>query len=188
LEAVNYTNLHQDVIDRCKAGDRSAQFTLYKLYAKAMLNSAYRIVKNTAGAEDVVQESFLRAFKNIHLYKGESSFGSWLKRIVINQALSSLRREKVVWFSVEDKYDSLQEILVENEEAEWNYQASLVKAKIEQLPEGYRIILQLYLLEGFDHGEIAEYLGISESTSKTQYSRAKQKLRMMLESKTTHTG
>lgn len=149
-----------------------------------MLNSAYRIVKNTAGAEDVVQEAFVNVFKNIHLYKGESSFGSWMKRIVINQALSTLRRDKVTWLSL-DSSEDIPDASDGDDEQEWRYQASVVKTAIEQLPEGYRVILQLYLLEGYDHGEIAEYLGISESTSKSQYMRAKQKLRTMLENRTT---
>jgi RNA polymerase sigma factor (sigma-70 family) len=178
VQALSYHNLHQGIIDRCKAGDRTAQYELYKLYSKAMLNTAYRIVHNTAEAEDVLQEAFISVFHNLKSYKGESSFGSWMKRIVVNHALTQVRKRKVILEEIPSE-DHLPEQESSHEE-EWSAKADEIRETINKLPEGYRVILSLYLLEGYDHAEIAGYLGISESTSKSQYLRAKQKLRGML--------
>jgi RNA polymerase sigma factor (sigma-70 family) len=180
VQTQNYHNLHQAVIDRCKSGERSAQYELYKLYSKAMLNTAYRIVQNTAEAEDILQESFISVFRNLDNYKGESSFGSWMKKIVVNQALSQVRKRKASWEEIDDEQQGL--ATEPAEEEDWMEQVTEVKDAINRLPEGYRVILSLYLLEGYDHTEIAGYLNITESTSKSQYLRAKQKLRNMLSS------
>jgi len=168
-------NIHADLIEGCLQNDRVAQYKLYGLYSKAMLNVAYRICNDMAQAEDLLQDSFVSAFKNLKSYKGTASFGSWLKRIVINTCLNYLRSKKLELDEltddanppVEEAVDfSGQELVVEQ-----------IKDGITQLPTGYRIVISLYLLEGYDHKEIAEVLGISVSTSKSQYNRAKRKLR-----------
>ena len=172
-----FKNLHQDLLDGCKAGDQKAQFQIYKLYYKAMYNTSLRIVSDTMEAEDVMQESFLAAFEKIDTYSGTVSFGAWLKRIVINRSLDSLNRKKAVFEDIEShvgiRDDSPEESL-RNEELDVRVEE--VKEAIEKLPDGYRVILSLYLLEGYDHDEIAEILKISSSTSRSQLSRAKQKL------------
>lgn len=156
--------------------DRDAQFDLYKKYNAAMYNTALRITGKTALAEDVIQESFLSAFQSLVFYRGEASFGSWLKRIVINKAITLAKRESR-WDLVEDE-DRLD---VEDERPEEpDYDVQAVRKAMERLPDGFRTVLSLYLLEGYDHQEIAEILNISESTSKTQYMRAKEKLRQLL--------
>lgn len=172
-----FRNLHQDLLDGCKLGDQKAQFQIYKLYYKAMYNTSLRIVNDTMEAEDIMQESFLSAFEKINTYSGTVSFGAWLKKIVINRSLDALGKRKAVFEDIEshiglkddenDNVTNYQELDVKVEE---------VKDAIERLPDGYRVILSLYLLEGYDHDEIAEILSISSSTSRSQLSRAKQKL------------
>lgn len=179
LETLAYHNIHQQVIDKCMMGNRQAQYDLYKLYAKSMLHTAYKITQDKAESEDAVQEAFLNIFKNIHLYKGESSFGSWAKKIVINQALTALRKRKMSFEDVGPIGELLEETIDDSSD-EQHYKVESVKKAIQELPEGYRVIITLYLLEGYDHAEIAEYLNISESTSKSQYLRAKERLKKIL--------
>jgi len=178
LEAQLYYDIHQPVVERCRLGDRKAQYELYKLYAKAMLNVAYRITNNQAEAEDVLQEAFLSAFRHIHAYKGDATFGSWLKRIVVHQALGIVRKRKVRFDEIGERDYADDDTRTDEREMEW--EVSRVRKAIGQLPDGYRVVLSLYLLEGYDHQEIADILGITESTSKSQYSRARQKLLQLL--------
>jgi len=170
-----YENIHKDLIDACRRGDRNAQFRIYKLYYKAMFNTSLRIVNDTAEAEDIMQESFLDAFQRLDSYSGQGSFGSWLKRIVVNNSLDSLRRVKDT-VSIDDAGLDVPEEKEENHEAEIRFQAREVVKAIQLLPEEYRIIISLYLLEGYDHEEISEILNISNQLSRTRYSRARQKL------------
>jgi len=172
-----YRNLHQDLLDGCKGGDQKAQFQIYKLYYKAMYNTSLRIVTDTMEAEDIMQESFLSAFEKIDTYSGTVSFGAWLKRIVINRSLDSLSKKKAVFEDIEYHIgirDEGPEESLKNEDTDLKVEA--VKEAIDRLPDGYRVILTLYLLEGYDHDEIAEIMNISSSTSRSQLSRAKQKL------------
>jgi RNA polymerase sigma factor (sigma-70 family) len=172
-----FRNIHQDLVDGCKIGDQKAQFQIYKLYYKAMYNTSLRIVSNTMEAEDIMQESFLSAFEKIDSYSGTVSFGAWLKRIVINRSLDTLSRRKAVFEDIESHVGLRDESNDETSKSEEiDVKISEVKEAIEQLPDGYRVILSLYLLEGYDHDEIAEILNISSSTSRSQLSRARQKL------------
>jgi RNA polymerase sigma-70 factor (ECF subfamily) len=172
-----FRNLHQDLLDGCKVGDQKAQFQIYKLYYKAMYNTSLRIVNDTMEAEDIMQESFLAAFEKIETYSGTVSFGAWLKKIVINRSLDALGKKKMVFEDIESHVgirDDSHEESARNEELDIKVEE--VKEAIDKLPDGYRVILSLYLLEGYDHDEIAEILKISSSTSRSQLSRAKQKL------------
>ncbi len=176
-----FKNLHQDLLDGCKSGDQKAQFQIYKLYYKAMYNTSLRIVNYPMEAEDIMQEAFLSAFEKIDTYSGTVSFGAWLKKIVINRSLDYLNKRKAVFEDIEShvgiKDDSYDET-ARNEEVDVRVEE--VKEAIDRLPDGYRVILSLYLLEGYDHDEIAEILSITSSTSRSQLSRAKQKLIMEL--------
>ena len=172
-----FRNLHQDLIDGCKIGDQKAQFQVYKLYYKAMYNTSLRIVGDTMEAEDIMQESFLSAFEKIETYSGTVSFGAWLKKIVINRSLDALNKRKAVFEDIESHVgirDESDDDTARYEEMDLKVEE--VKEAIEKLPDGYRVILSLYLLEGYDHDEIAEILSINSSTSRSQLSRAKQKL------------
>jgi RNA polymerase sigma factor (sigma-70 family) len=139
-----------------------------------MFNVSMRITNDYAEAEDVLQESFLSAFQNIHSFRGDSTFGSWLKTIVVHNALGVVRKRKAGVISIEEQ-DFLDDTPDSGEEGP-DWQVSQVRKAIQQLPDGYRIVLSLYLLEGYDHKEIAQILEISEATSKSQYSRARKKL------------
>jgi len=172
-----FKNLHQDLLDGCKTGDTKAQFQIYKLYYKAMYNTSLRIVNDTMEAEDIMQESFLSAFEKIDTYSGTVSFGAWLKKIVVNRSLDSLNRKKAVFEDI-DSHTGIRDDSGDDSARyeELDSRVEEVKEAIERLPDGYRIILSLYLLEGYDHDEIAEILSINSSTSRSQLSRAKQKL------------
>jgi RNA polymerase sigma factor (sigma-70 family) len=172
-----FRNLHQDLLDGCKVGDQKAQFQIYKLYYKAMYNTSLRIVNDTMEAEDVMQEAFLSAFEKIDTYSGTVSFGAWLKKIVVNRSLDALSKRKAVFEDIEHHAglrDESTEDTMNDDEIE--IKIGEIKEAMERLPDGYRVILTLYLLEGYDHDEIAEILNISSSTSRSQLSRAKQKL------------
>jgi RNA polymerase sigma-70 factor (ECF subfamily) len=171
--------IHQDLINQCRKGDRLAQKEIYRLYYKAMYNTCNRMLNNMAESEDVMQEAFLAAFLRISSYKGELSFGSWLKRIVINRAIDHLRNRKVKFEEITEK----QAGFVEPDESSFNFnnndetlRIAKIKEAVKLLPEGFRVVLTLALFEGYDHEEIAMILRISESTSRSQLARAKKKL------------
>ena len=178
----NYSLKHQTLIEACKRGDRKAQFEVYRLYHVAMYNTSLRIVRDPDDAEDVMQEAFLKAFSKLKTYRGEVTFGAWLKRIVINKSLDFLRlkREKISL----DEVGEIEEIPDDLPEAmELTYQAETIKRAIYSLPEGYRIVLSLILLEGYDHEEVSGILNITNATSRTQYHRAKKKLLELLKNR-----
>lgn len=174
LEKLSYQDVNHHVIDRCKSGDNRAQYELYKLYSKAMFNVSMRITNDYAEAEDVLQEAFVSAFKNLHSYKAEASFGSWLKKIVVNASINAIRKRRAELVPMDERVVSEVPDEVQEDDSDW--QVAKVRRAIQQLPDGYRVVLSLYLLEGFDHAEIGEILGVTESTSKSQYSRARKKL------------
>jgi RNA polymerase sigma factor (sigma-70 family) len=140
-----------------------------------MYNLAYRILNNREDAEDILQEAFVECFRNINAFRFESTFGAWLKKIIVNKCINHIKKKKIDLTLCETLPNTIQE-----EEEEVIYDTSRIFKGIEMLPDGYRIILTLYLLEGYDHSEISQILGITESTSKSQYSRAKEKLRNSL--------
>ena len=167
--------IHASIIEECKKGNSKAQFRLYEQYSKAMYNLAYRILNNREDAEDILQESFVECFRSIYTFRFESTFGAWLKKIIINKCINQIKKKKIDL----TLYETLPESIYEEDE-EIIYDTGKIFKYIEMLPDGYRIILTLYLLEGYDHSEISQILSISESTSKSQYSRAKEKLRNLL--------
>lgn len=178
--AVAYHNIHKEIIELSKAGNSKAQYRLYKLYAKAMYNICHRIMNSREEAEDMLQESFTEAFLKLDTFRYESAFGVWLKRIVVNKCINSLKRKKAELVLT----DNLPDNDVQND-GEDNLDTLSLKVRdvqnaMDKLPQGYRVIFSLYLLEGYDHSEISQILGVSESTSKSQYSRAKQKIREIL--------
>lgn len=172
-----YQNIHQNLIDRCRKGDTKAQFELYKQYYKPMYNVCLRMVGNEVEAEDVMQEAFLKAFTKIDSYEGKVSFGAWLKKIVINRSLDQLKKRKVKFEELNEKIPDEDTPVLDLSEI----QMEQLKKTVRQLPDGYRVVLSLYLLEGYDHDEISQILGISNVASRTQYMRAKNKLRQMLQ-------
>lgn len=162
-------------------GSRVAQFELYKLYAKAMYNVALRILNYEEEAEDVLQEAFLDAFTRIVDFRQETTFGLWLKQIVINKSINYLRKRKMEFVQVDEVLDLVDVEVEPVENLSWKVEE--IREAIKLLPDGYRVVLSLYLLEGYDHEEIAHILKISENTSRTQFMRAKNKLKSILQKK-----
>lgn len=152
---------------------------LYTLYAKALLNTAYRILNNREDAEDVLQESFLKAFKHLHQFNYQSTFGAWIKRIVINRSIDLLKSNNKLTFVAESAAPTPSEYPAEDVSLEQQEKLNLLYNALHQLPNGYRTVFSLYMLEGYDHKEIASILNIAESASISQLSRAKKKLRLL---------
>jgi len=171
---------YDDLVEKCKQGSSLSFKELYLQYVKAMFNTCLRIVNNTAEAEDVLQESFTEAFKNLQGFEYRTSFGGWLKQICINRSINQLKKRRVSWIDIDgtDSYERTDEAVVDENEIQLKVES--VKRSIMALPDGYRTILTLYLLEGYDHEEIAEILNVAQSTTRTQYMRAKQKLLQLL--------
>lgn len=172
----NILYTHKELVEKSKLGDRISQYKLYELYVDAMYNVSMRMMKIREDAEDVVQDSFIEAFNNMASFRYESTFGSWLKRIVINKSINQLKKKKIALVPIDNEMYH-----IKNEDEHADDEASLLDIKkiiksIELLPAGYQQIINLYLVEGYDHVEISEILGITTSTSKSQYHRAKKKL------------
>ena len=176
----------QRLVERARGGDQQSMYRLYKMYVQAMYNTCIRIVANQFDAEDILQESFVSAFNGLESFKGESPFGAWLKRIVINKSLNHLRKQKNSFTDIESI--QLVDDVSDGEEFP-EITSEMVHEAIKTLPDKARIVLNLYLLEGYMHKEIADMLSISESTSKSQYQRARillqERIKVMIESKET---
>lgn len=163
-----------ELVIRCQKGDREAVRKLYEKYAKGMYQVCLRMMNNVHDAEDILQESFFQVFKSIGSFRGESTVGAWIRRIVVNKCLNQLKKNTPVILWDEDREVAEEEPI---DETAFSGTVQQVKDAIAKLPDGYRVILSLYLFEDYSHKQIAERLGISESTAKTQYMRAKQKVR-----------
>ncbi|MDE3252043.1 MAG: sigma-70 family RNA polymerase sigma factor [Bacteroidota bacterium] len=166
------------LIENCLQGNRESYRLLYDQYAKAMYNTAFRILNNQADAEDILQEAFIDAFQTLKNFRNQASFGSWLKRIVIHKSINHIKRDRKNWVEVDrqeiDQYAYQDE--AEPDEAEFVYRVESIKQAIRLLPDGYRTVLSLHLIENIKQEDIAQLLGISHATVRTQYLRAKKKL------------
>jgi RNA polymerase sigma factor (sigma-70 family) len=175
-------DIHNYLVERCLQGDRRAQQELYKLYAPQMFNVCRRFMGRQEEAEDALQEAFVQAFTKLNTFKFEATFGAWLKRIVINKCIGILQQKRLLTSSIDEKFD-----LMESDSQEPNediqYEVKKVMQAIDEISDGCKLVLNLYLFEGYDHGEIAEILNITESTSKAQYSKARKKVRQILAEK-----
>ncbi|MFO8129602.1 MAG: RNA polymerase sigma factor [Bacteroidales bacterium] len=169
-----------ELIGSCREKDRKAQYQVYRMYYKAMYNTAFRIINNTAEAEDIMQESFLDAFMKIDQYEGSASFGAWLKRIVIHNAIDHSRKNQKDLSAEEIQDIPAEEPTGENPIEILSYKVDMIRKAIEGLSGRYRIILSLYLLEGYDHQEISQIMNRSYGATRTLYSRAKQRLLELL--------
>ncbi len=173
--------LQVDIIEQCKQNNRTAQLKLYNQYCDGMFAVAMRFVKDSMEAEDIVQEAFIRAFTKLNQYKAEVTFGAWLKRIVVNKAIDHLKSKKQHMQNLEEVH---LKVVDSNDQDEWLVEDTIsiddVKEAIEKLPDKYRYVVMLYLIEGYDHQEISEILKISEVASRTQLSRGKSKLKELL--------
>ncbi|MFZ6010263.1 MAG: RNA polymerase sigma factor [Bacteroidota bacterium] len=177
MEFKIYRAKEDELIKGCLKRDRSAQQQLYDLYSSKMYGLCYRYVKHAMEAEDILVMAFTKIFERIDQFKGEGSFEGWIKRIMVNEALTHLRKGRTMYLETEleqadrePDFDRLSDHL----EAE-----DLLKM-IQELPAGYRLVFNMYAIDGYSHKEIAAQLGISENTSKSQLSRARVYLQKML--------
>jgi RNA polymerase sigma factor (sigma-70 family) len=167
-----------NLIERCKKSDKNAQLDLYKAYYRAMYNTAHRILKDNFEAEDIMQEAFLTAFTKLNTFKGEVTFGAWLKRIVINKSLTQLKKNK--------RYQEVKMEVITNdkiEEEAIDYKGLNPKKilnTLQSLKDNYRVVLTLNLIEGYDYEEIAQILNYTNENVRTTVSRAKKKLKQVL--------
>ena len=170
------TMFYDDLVEKCKKGDARSYEALYQQYARAMFNTSLRIVNNASDAEDVLQEAFMDAFRYLNDFNYKSTFGAWLKRIVINKSINILRKHKADLVDIEKTavHEVPDEEVVDEEKIKLKVEE--IKKAVRLLPNGYRTVFTLHLFEGYDHEEIAGIMRISESTVRTQYHRAKQKL------------
>jgi RNA polymerase sigma factor (sigma-70 family) len=178
LPGDNRSDLVEKLINACSNNDRKAQMKLYEMYSQTMYNTSLRIVQDTMLAEDIVQESFIKAFTSLSQFRREVPFSVWLRRIVINKSLDELRKKRNDFIRMEEHMD----ITLVNTEEDFNREEAnnvmiqAVKNAVNQLSDGYRVIFTLFYFEGYDHDEIARILNISASTSRSQLTRARQKI------------
>lgn len=169
---------HLQLVEKCRKNDQRAQMELYDAYSQAMFTTAFNFVKDDALAQDLMQEAFIKAFKKIDSYSGEATFGAWLKRIVINQSLDWLKRKKLQTIEWDEQVFDVGE--EDTWEMEDNFNIKSVLQCIEELPQKCKNVVKLYLLEGYDHQEVAQILEITEVASRSQLSRGKSKIKELL--------
>lgn len=168
----------EDLLKGCLEGKATAQKALYDQNAGKMMSICLRYMRSAEDAQDVLQEAFIKVFKNIDSYKGNGPLGGWIRRIVINTALIHLRRDKK--WSFKEEINEVQGLAMETPDALDKMSAEELMKVIEQMPDGYRTVFNLYAIEGYKHKEIAEQLGITESTSKTQYRKARNHIQKLI--------
>ena len=181
--AADYRDTHRELVLSCQRRDRKAQRQLYGLYAKPMYNVCLRMLRHAHDAEDVLQVAFVDIFRKIDTFNFDASISAWIKRIVVNRCIDHLKKRRLLTTDLDDSY---QEVAapppVAADEAKPRFTVEAIKKATAELSEGYRVVLSLYLFEGYDHEEIAQVLGVSVGTSKSQYSRARRRLAQILES------
>lgn len=165
--------MEQDLqlIDACLKNDRASQKQLYHQYAEVMLGVCYRYTKSVVDAEDVLQEGFIRVFKNLHQYKFQGELGAWIRRIMVTTALNFLKRN--ARYQSDLAFDKIEMHPVTDENPEILLNTKELASLIQQLPTGYQTIFNLHAVEGYSHVEIGSLLGITDSTSRSQYARAR---------------
>lgn len=172
----------EHILNQCKKNDRQAQAALYNWLAPKILGLCIRYMQDRDEAEDVMQDAFVKIFTNLSSFKGQGSFEGWAKRIAANTALTALRKKGNIYF--ERNLQVVENIEFEEEETQGISPAAVMEC-LDTLPTGYRTIINMYLIDGFSHKEIGEKLGIAESSSRSQFARARQVLLKLLKSRTT---
>lgn len=173
-------DISAQLVERCRRGDSKAQFELYRLYASAMFSVSCRIIPDRMEAEDAMQEAFFKAFDKIDTFRHEVTFGAWLKRIVVNTCIDHLKRKRLITVPIDDTPG----ISAKPNDDDYSPESvEEVKQAMQGLPDGYRLVLTLHLVDGYEYEEIAEMLGIAQSTVRSQFVRAKQRLIELLRNK-----
>jgi len=186
LGIVSRPMFQKDLVAKCKKNDRKAQMQLYEQYCHGMFCVAMRFLKNEDDAQDAMQEAFINAFQKLEQYKGEVSFGAWLKKIVVNRCLDYIKTKKEHTVSLNETYMQVAE------DDDWTVDDGIslqeVKNAMLKLPEKYSTVIQLFLVEGYDHEEISEILGISNTACRTRLLRGKGQLKELLKTTSYGTG
>lgn len=155
---------------------------VYQMYKDMLYNVSFRILRQEHDAQDMVHDAFIKAFQNIHKLDNSLHLGPWLKRIVVNCSLDHLKkRKKLSW--IEESFEQPEETTTEEDINEGPYKLKDIKAAINALKDKYRIIIVLYLIENYSHKEIAQHLGLKESTVRNQYRRGKLQLQKLIQNK-----
>ena len=172
--------IHRDLIIKCKKGDRYAQNELYRLYAGAMYNISRRMLGNEDDAKDLLQEVFVDVYLKLHKLKEISTFSAWIKRITVNKCINAIKKKRILAINMNEEMDFVDDSYDVDKPIN-HYETAKIMQAIDNISDGCRTVLNLYLFEGYDHKEIGQILSISESASKSQYSKAKAKVRVLLE-------
>ncbi|WP_203294965.1 RNA polymerase sigma factor [Luteirhabdus pelagi] len=167
----------EELIQRCKEQDRKAQAQLYQQFSGVLFSICLRYSPNKTEAEDNLQDAFITIFKKIGQYTGKGSFEGWLKRVTVNTVLQKYRKQKVYDIKDEAQLEQPEEVIVETD----NVPLKFLLQIIQELPERYRLVFSMYVLDGYTHKEIAELLGISDGTSKSNLARARSILKEKIE-------
>lgn len=164
----------EELIAMCKRGDPSAYTVLYNQHAEAVYNTILRLIEHTAEAEDILQESFVAAFQGMDSFKNTGGFRAWVKRIAINKSIDQIRKRKIRFIELEPEWSLEEEEVVD--EAAFEFTIDAVNEAVAALPDGYRTIFNLFAIEDVPHAEIAQMLGMENTTVRTQYHRAKHRI------------
>lgn len=174
-------NLDLELVQRCRNGERKAQYELYQLYKDQVFNIAYRMANSQQDAEDITQMAFVRVFKKIDSFRGDSAFSSWVYRLTMNVCINYFRKEKKKKDLFLNEMSELANLKTHKTNEQPPKMKPFLEKAIRALPAGYRMIFVLYDVEGYKHEEIAQMMNISIGTSKSQLHKARKELRLSLE-------
>lgn len=174
----------KNIVKGCKRGDEQAQFQFYRLFSKLVYSICMRYAKDVPEAEDIMQEAFINLYRDLYQFKASGALGGWVRRVTVNTALRHVRKKRMVFSDVE--ISTLTNSIVTDDEIMGTLRAKEIMRMIQLLPDGYRMVFNLYVIEGYSHKEIAAQLGIAINTSKSQLSRAKKQLKGLLEQSVSH--
>lgn len=175
---MRHTDKDEDLIEGCRKGERRAQQVLFERYNRRFRTVCQRYLSDNFEAEDILLQAFLKIYQNIQKFTGEGNFEGWMRRIVVNEALMALRSKRLLFVETQEHHQNYFAEAPEN--LGFQLEANELMQIIQNLPEGYRAVFNLYAIEGYSHKEIGEILGISEGTSKSQLSRARTILQQKL--------
>ena len=176
MKVINLFQNEKEIIRLAVENNRHAQHQIYSRFSAKMLSVCRQYIKDLHLAEDVMITAFMKVFSNLHLFEHKGSFEGWIRRIMVNECISYLRVQKKIQFIEEEKYCETHFNEVEN-----HYSFEEIQYLIDSLPDGYRMVFNLYAIEGYKHQEIGQILGISEGTSKSQLSHARKMLQMQMQ-------
>ena len=173
------TKQEKQIISGCKKGDKRAQYQFYDMFKKLVFSVCMRYAKDVPEAEDIMQDAFVVLFRDLYQYRPMGALGAWVRRVTVNTALQHIRKKRMVFSDIEihalaDKVEGDNDII-------GALNAKEIMRMVQLLPDGYRMVFNLFIIEGYSHQEIATELGVSVSTSKSQLSRAKTYLKKILE-------